>query len=480
MKKLLALAVVAAAAALYYYYSYLPGVAAAAAKTTARQTAKAERGDITITVSASGRIEPERSVDIKSKASGEVVQVFADVSDEVKQGMLLYKLDPTDEERSVARLTANLAMSRAKLEQTRLGVSAAEAKLEADTARANADVKSAQAEGEEFAARLRRAEQLYQQKVISREELDTAVTKAVQTESALANAQVKLEDLKVQAMELEKTRQEIHISEAQVDNDTVALADAQQKLKETEVFSPIDGVVSIRNVQEGLIVASGVSNVGGGTIAMQLIDLSRIYAIAAVDEADIAGVVPGIKAIVTADAYKDMEFSGKVVRVAATGVVESNVVTFDVKVEVESRRKNLLKPEMTTNVKFLVDERKNVVVVPAGAVVRRAAETPAGGTAVPASNTAPAGERPAGRSGRMNRSGGEGGGRVDYSRRESFVSVLKPDGTEEERRVQTGITDGYQIEIVSGLKEGEEVVLQQNADSKWAGQANRPPRMPRL
>jgi multidrug efflux pump subunit AcrA (membrane-fusion protein) len=132
-------------------------------------------------------------------------------------------------------------------------------------------------------------------------------------------------------------------------------------------------------------------------------------------------------------------------------------VTFDVKVEVEGRRKSLLKPEMTTNVTFIVDERKDVVLVPASAVVRRAVrvEAPEGASA-PADGT----QRQ----------------RMDYSRRESFVTVLRADGTEDDRKVVPGITDGNNMEIVSGLNEGETVVLLQAADSVWAGQATRPGR----
>ncbi len=458
MKKIIALAVVLVLAAAAYAVHSRAGGAEETAPENRRKTAVAEKGNLSITVSATGRVEPEREVEIKSKASGEVIKVNADVSDEVKQGMLLFKLDPTDEERSVAKLRATLSMSKAKLEQTRLGVKAAEAKLAADTVRANADLKSAEAEQNEYDSRLRRAQQLYDQKVISREELDTAVTKGVQTQSALDNARVKLDDLQVQALELDKTRQEIPIAEAQVENDTVTLGDALQRLKETEVFAPIDGVVSERLVQEGLIVASGVSNVGGGTTAMKLIDLSRIYAIAAVDEADISGIVPGVKAVVTADAYKGMEFTGSVIRVASTGLVDSNVVTFDVKVEVDSRRKNLLKPEMTTNVLFLVDDRKDVVLVPASAVVRKAVAV--GEPKAPAD--AKQGE-------------GGSGRRVDYTRRQSYVTVVKPDGAEEERPVRAGITDGNMVEIVSGLAEGEAVVLHEAEQSVWAGQLNRRP-----
>ncbi|MDR0362940.1 MAG: efflux RND transporter periplasmic adaptor subunit [Planctomycetota bacterium] len=477
MKTLGIIVVIALVAGGGYRYYRKSAESAKAASTAQRpSTVVAEKGDLRITVSATGRVEPEREVEIKSKASGEVINVYADVSDEVVQGMLLFKLDPTDEERSVARLRASLAMSQAKLEQMRLAVKAAEAKLDADAARANADVLSAQAERDEYYARHNRAEQLHRQGVVAREELDTARTAAVRTESALINAGIKLEDLRVQALELDKTRQEIPIAEAQVENDQVLLADAEQRLKETNVYAPITGVVSERSVQEGFIVASGVSNVGGGTTTMKLIDLSRIYAIAAVDEADISGVVPGVKAIITADAYKDREFSGAVVRVATTGVVESNVVTFDVKVEVEGIGRKLLKPEMTTNVTFLVDERKDVVKIPVGAVVRKAVVVEPGEAPPPRREGRPqGGPRP---------ESGERPGRaanIDYTRRQSFVTVMKTDGTREERRVRTGISDGYQVEIVSGLEAGDEVVLAQGgSDSRWAGQGGgerqRPPR----
>ncbi|MCC8181181.1 MAG: efflux RND transporter periplasmic adaptor subunit, partial [Planctomycetes bacterium] len=364
-----------------------------------------------------------------------------------------------------ARRSANLAMSQAKLEQTRLGEKAAEAKLEADRARAEADLKSAEAERDEYVARLERSRQLHQQRVITKEELDTAVTKAVQTESALINARVKLDDLVVQELELDKTRQEIPIAEAQVENDTVALAEAEQRLKETNIYAPISGVVSERSVQEGFIVASGVSNVGGGTTTMKVIDLSHIYAIAAVDEADIRGIAPGVKATITADAFKGMEFTGTVVRVATTGVVESNVVTFDVKVEVEGRGRQLLKPEMTTNVTFLVDERHDAILVPAAAVVRKAVvvENRSAGSAIPAAHS----------------EAEQTDQRVDYSRRQSFVTVKLADGREEERQVETGLSDGYQIEIVSGLNEGETVIYAPgDTGGRWSGQAGRNRRPP--
>ena len=436
MKKLLLLVIVVAAAGIGYH-AWARRLEKGQAEGQDKIAVPAARGDIHLQVSATGRVEPERVVEIKSKASGEVKVVTVDISDQVKQGQLLFRLDPTDEERSVKRLEASLAMSKARLEQVRLGIVAAEAKLASDRVRAEADLKSAEAEREEFDNRFRRAVELHDQRVISREEFDSARTRVVQVEGALANAKVRLEDLRTQEYELDQKRQETPIAEAQVENDEVALADARQRLIETEVFSPIDGVVAERGVQEGSIVSSGISNVGGGTTTMKIVDLSRLYALAAVDEADIMGVAPGIKAAVTADAFPGMEFSGTVVRVATTGAVESSVVTFDVKVEIEGRGKQLLKPEMTTNVKLLIDERLGGVIVPIEAVARRAVETDRG---------------------------------ADFTRRQSYVTVRAPDGSETDKTVETGLSDGYSIEIVSGLAAGETVVYDKSATgSPWAG-----------
>ena len=113
MKKILILVVVAALAAGGYQYYSARAVAEEKAKEAPKATAVAAKGDLTISVAASGRVEPEREVEIKSKASGEVVRINADISDEVKQGMLLFKLDPVDEERSVKKLQATLSMSKA-------------------------------------------------------------------------------------------------------------------------------------------------------------------------------------------------------------------------------------------------------------------------------------------------------------------------------------------------------------------------------
>ena len=161
-----------------------------------------------------------------------------------------------------------------------------------------------------------------------------------------------------------------------------------------------------------------------------------MFVLAAVDESDIGQVLVGQRVKVTVDAYPGKRFDGSVVRISPRGVNVSNVVTFEVKVEVTAPEKALLRPEMTANVEILVAEKADVLLAPSDAIVRK------GGKAT--------------------------------------VTVKKADGATEAREVRTGISDGRRTEILSGLAAGETVVVSNGADSKWAGQQGqaRRPGMP--
>ena len=177
-------------------------------------------------------------------------------------------------------------------------------------------------------------------------------------------------------------------------------------------------------MQKGQIISSGISNVGGGTTVLTLSDLSRIFVLASVDESDIGKVLVGLPVDVTADAYPGKQFTGKVERIAPKGVNTSNVVTFEVKIEVLGKGKALLKPEMTANVEILVAQKDDALIVPAEAVSRKG--------------------------------------------RQQIAVVANDDGTTEERPVKTGISDGARLEITEGLKEHETVLVREaEAESKW-------------
>jgi len=337
--------------------------------------AVAKKGNLVLQVESTATVTSNLDVEIKCKASGEVRKLPFDVSDSVKKGDLLVELDPIDEER--------------KVKQAKVSLSSAIANL----AKANAVAEDAKTKAE-------RMKELLEKKLCSQEDYETAKSTKAQAVAGLqqAGSQVSLAELD--------------------------LSDARQRLDDTKVVAPMNGVVAERNVQVGQIISSGINSVSGGTTILTLSDLSHIFVMAAVDESDIGRVKVEQEVLVAADAFPGKKFLGKVVRIATQGINTSNVVTFDVKIEVTSPHKSLLKPGMTTDVEVVTAKRENVVLVPNSAVYRQ--------------------------------------------EEKQLVEVVKPDDSTEEREVKVGETDGMMIEIIEGLVEGESVVLKPgNIESKW-------------
>jgi len=437
VKKIIALAVIVALAAGGWWY--WKSRAATKAVATPVSTAKVERGPVRQAVSSSGKVVSNLDVEIKCKASGEVVKLPFDISQAVKKGDLLLELDPRDEQQRVRQAEATVRASQARLINARESLALADENLKSDRLRAEAALAAAQARARDARAKAERTRELQQKRLASLEETETAETAASQANADAESAAARIEEIKSLARTLEQARQQIRIAEAQVDNDQVSLDLARQRLAETRVVSPLDGVVTQRSVQIGQIISSGISNVGGGTTALVVSDLSRIFVLAAVDESDIGQVRPGQRAKVTVDAFRNREFSGEVVRISPRGANVSNVVTFEVKVEVTAADKQLLRPEMTATAEILIDERADALLAPADALFRRGGKT--------------------------------------------WATVVGPGGERSDREVAAGIGDGRRTEVLSGLAAGDTVLLQAS-NSKWNGQAQQrpagPPPMMRL
>lgn len=446
-------------------------------------TAQAERTDLRVAIKSTGRVVSNRDVDIKCKASGAVEKLPYDVSDPVKAGDLLIQVDSIEAQRQLAQARARLAASEARLAQSKQNLKVAEQNLATARLRAEAGLLSSQAREKDAAARFARAKQLLESKLASQEEYDAAATTLAAATADLKTAQAAIEDLKTQELSLELRRKDILLAESDVASDKIAMDLADQRLTDTTVLAPIDGVVSSRSVQIGTIISSGVTNVGGGTTAMVLSDLSRMWVYASVDESDIGKLTldpaqslrptrerpatapatnPGnaatapaerrwsrrpdgpaptatapsmairdnIPVVITVDAYRDLTFQGVVRRVATKGVNTSNVVTFEVRIEITDPKMRLLRPEMTANVEIITAERQNALTVPYNAVS-------------------------------INRNG-------------ATVTLQQPDGTTAQRDVKTGLTDGAAIEILDGLAEGDTVqVPLGGGESRWRGGGSR-------
>lgn len=428
-------------------YALLKGDGGGAASAGEVSLAKVERGDIESTVSTTGRVVPNLEVEIKCKASGRVTNLPFEVSDEVKRGDLLVELDPVDEQRLVRQAEVAVQASQSRLNSARQNLEVAKDNLEIQRRRTELNLESLESRARDAQADRERAQKSVREGIISPQEAERAQTAAVSAQSDLETGRTQIAELETQAKALELRRQDVEVAETQVELDKLRLQEAQQRLADTKVMAPIDGVVASRLVQKGMIISSGISNVGGGTTVMTLADLSRVFVLASVDESDIGRVQEGQEAVITADAFPTQPFKGKVVRIATKGMNAYNVVTFEVKIEVLDDNKSMLKPEMTANVEIMLDRRDDVLVVPVEAVTR-----------------------------------------MDEKQ---VATVVKADGKTEERTVEIGLTDGLNYEVLGGLQEGDTVQVRYDLmDTKWSGQGSggpeqsasaprRPPTVPR-
>jgi len=469
--------------------------------------AKVERGPIKQIVGCTGKVVSNLDVEIKCKASGTVIELPYDISDEVEQGQLLVRLDPVDMKRNLEQATVSLDASKARLATAQENLRIAERTLWTDRQRAEASLKAAEVAAEDARAKADRVKQLFEKKLASEEERDSAETAATQAMVNLQTARIKLEELKTQEQALEVARQNVTMAETQVRADEIAVKVAQDRLSDCVVLAPMNGVVTDRKVQTGMIIASGVSNVGGGTSILTLSDLSRIFVLASVDESDIGKVDVGQPAVISVDAYPSMQFLGKVVRIASKGLNTQNVVTFEVKIEVLGALKTRVPTTMPSG---------EVGGAREGRPGREGREGREG--------------RPGrqGRAGREGRDGREGRGGPQSRRAQEdspaldatdkllamgelipeMKRLLKPEMTAnveittaersnallvrveaisrqagqmfanvpgatedapEKKPVELGITDGIYYEVLAGLNEGDTVVIRRGeTDSRWA------------
>lgn len=357
--------------------------------------AKVEKGDLAKSVVATGKVEPITKVEVKSKASGIVTKLYVDASDKVKKGQLLAQLDKVEIE--------------AQVEQSRAGLQAAEANLtssEADWQRAKVD-----AEGPDVPLLKRaydRAMGMAKDGVVSQSALD----------DANKNYQMALNKQNVSKAQVTVLQAKIAQSRAQVAQDQANLKQLEEQLGYTDIESPIDGVILSRDVEMGDAVSSILVLGSSATLVMTLGDTSQVYVKGKVDESDIGKVYLGQPARIKVESFKDKTFNGVVTKISPMGVEKDNVTTFEVRVSINNPGGEL-KAEMTANAEIILEEHKNVLQIPEGAII------------------------------------------YDKDKKAS-VEVPQPSAKEGKRKVAVniGISNGAKTEVLSGLKEGDQVVLQ--------------------
>ena len=385
------------------------------------QTVPAEVGNVVARVSTSGSLQAVVTVDVGSQVSGRIQELFVDFNSPVKKGQRIAKIDPALFQAAVVQAEANVAAARANV--TRLTVAAEDAERQA-----------------------RRASEVFEQRLISETERDTAVANARSARAAVEQAQAQLQQARAQ------------------------LEQASTNLRYTDIVSPTDGVVISRAVNVGQTVAASLQAPVIFTIAQ---DLKKMEVHTNVAESDIGKLKPGMRVSFTVDAYPGEPFRGSIRDIRNAAQVVQNVVTYDAVIDVANDELKL-KPGMTATVSVVTDRRMDVLAVP-NAALRFRPETGEGlapvavgsATGYPRDN-ASAGRNPGEGGGQRQRMGQrtdqgteERGGDDDAVAPREFrrtVYVLV-DGKPQPREVITGITDGRLTEITGGtLKAGELVI----------------------
>lgn len=395
------------------------------------ETAKVEQGEISNTVTATGTIEAIKTVNVGTQVSGIIQSIYVDFNNKVKKGQILARLDETS-------LKAQLDQSQASLDQ----------------AQAQLDFQKATYE---------RLKALFEKNLIAKADYDQAVFNYENSKAALSNAKSALERAKV-------------------------------NLDYATITSPIDGVVLNRAIEAGQTVASSFNT---PTLFTIVNDLTQMEVQTSVDEADIGKVNDGQRVEFTVDAYPDLKFEGTVSQVRLQPVITNNVVTYVVILNAPNPDKKLM-PGMTASATIYVDEKANTLVLSGKALrfkpstaylekVRAAGQhRNSGYNNAQAGSTGRYSQEQAqqsfeGGSGGMNERNNKMEGSNKPAENVKTVWVKNPNGGIRPARVTTGIDNGTNVEILSGLKAGDEVIISMNDPSDKstaATPANAPRRGP--
>jgi len=383
--------------------------------------------DITVSVSATGILQPVKIVEIKSKASGEILEMPVEMGDFLEAGALIAQID------------------------TRI--------LDQELKQVGADYESAEIRLQIAQRQFVRAESLHAEDLISENDFETSQQNFTSAESQFIRAEASLEL-------------------------------ARERLEDTTVTAPISGTIIAKTVEQGQIIASSTNNVSGGTVLIQMADLSELEIRTLVDEIDIGNVKAGLRIESTVEAFASMSFEGEVRKIEPQAVVQQSVTTFPVLSRIDNSG-GLLLPGMNADVSIIIKERSNVLTVSNEAVrspedareviqllgldapvdvLQSSLVTSLENPTQPAS----ASMREPGDLANGNSDNGHADSREtvtkahpvgdisgdnDSRQEPAVVFVLDIDGRFHAREIVTGVRDWETSEVLAGLEEGEELVL---------------------
>ncbi|MEP7299634.1 MAG: efflux RND transporter periplasmic adaptor subunit [Burkholderiales bacterium] len=380
---------------------------------------KIERRDLEAVVSASGKIQPKKSVNISAETMGKVVHLRVEQGDIVKAGQPLLEIDPKNLESQLNQRQASLDTAKSTLVQTKAQVNNSRVALKTseDT--------------------LARQDLQFKAGLLSRQEFERAQS-----------------DVETQRTNLQVSLQSVQVQEQRIKQEEANLASAQYDLNKVRIVSPIDGLVTARNVEEGETAVVGTMN-NAGTVLLTVADLSVIETELEVDETDIPYVKLGQSAKITIDALQDQTFTGKVTEVGnspiATAGATTRATNFKVKVTIDGRVPNV-RPGFTCTAVITTATREKAVSVPIQAMTVRERIANADGSLVPVP-VPPPGSRA-----KPSVAATSDELKPGQTRKEIEGVFVIRDGRSLFVPVKSGIAGEKYFEVLEGLKEGDQVV----------------------
>ena len=373
-------------------------------------------------VSASGKIQPKRFVNISADTMGRVTELVVNEGDRVKTGQFLLQIDPRNLRNAVQRTQASLEAARSQVDQL------------------NASIESSRAAVKQAQDNFTRQQQLWKGGLTTKETLDRAEN-----------------ELKMRQADLRSQEQQVMTQKLRIQQEQATLETDRYNLSKVRVESPINGIVTRRNIEEGEMVVVGTMN-NAGTVLLTIADMSVIEAEVDVDETDIPQVKLGQLAKITIDAIPDKTFTGKVTEIgnspiqSATGqqAASSQATNFKVVVTVDSEIPDV-RPGFTCTAEITTATRANVLALPIQATTVREMVVDDKGEIV----RAPVDPK------RPQRAGGVQASELQpgQSRKELEGVFVVRDGKAVFSPVTTGIAGEKFFEAIAGVKEGDNVIV---------------------
>jgi HlyD family secretion protein len=396
----------------------------------ATMTVPVKSEPLQVQIDASGTVQPVQTVNLSPKSAGIVAELFVEQGDRVSKGQVVARMENDDVEAQLIQARARVAQAQAQLDQLRAGNRPQEiAQAEARVSQAQAGVSEAQARLDLAQDKERRNQSLVNEGAISsdrfseiRNEVQSARASYAQAQASLTEAQRNL-DLSRSGSRVE----DIASAEAQLEEALGNLKAVEVQQEDTLIRAPFSGTITQKFANEGAFVTptTSASEATSATSTAIVALAEGLEVLAEVPEVDIQQLKVGQPVEITADAYPDQRFQGRVLLIAPEAVVKQNVTSFQVRISLTSGQ-DKLRSGMNADVTFLGEQMNNAMVIPTVAIVTKEGQS---GVLVPDANNQP-----------------------------------------EFRPVTLGVAVGNQTQVLEGLRSGEKVFTDIPPGSEWANQ----------